>query len=189
MLKTAQCCLALCLLGNFPHAAFAGLVLIYTGEPFDIVQGTQITTSDRITGVVTFDTVGAEKASAFTLTASIGGGPGFVFHVPDAAAPPPGITVSQNSFGAWVNSVPTEWFLEVDGHVFGGAEEEQLGISSTVGDFAAIDLLSAEPSGGSNFVPGSFAAVPEPSVLCLTTVALGVFAWWRRRRPSKTTFT
>lgn len=182
MFKTAQLAIILSLATIIPAECSADLVLKYTGVPFTSVTGTDFTDDDFITAIVTFDSVNATAAKAFSLSTTMGGQHGFTLSVPDVNNLPPELTLSQNVFSEWENSVPGKWRLEVYGNVVGSDGEEQLGIEKGVGmgDLAIFDFASS----GSTTVSGTWSVVPEPSSFCLAGIAFGfgLLGMWRGRR-------
>ncbi len=152
----------------------AAIVLEYTGLPLEFADS-PFTGTDSITGLVTFSGVGATSAQSAILSVSIGGAPGYTL-VDNSG--------SIGSFGSWVGSVPTTWNLDLFGNVFGGPANEQLGISSSLGDTAVVDLDAAGSFAAINFDRGAFSVVtvPEPTSIVLVAGLAGAFIARRRRR-------
>ncbi|HBE68330.1 MAG TPA: hypothetical protein DDW52_09305 [Planctomycetaceae bacterium] len=167
---------------NYSHA---DVIFNFQSASLTPTEGSAFSTSDSITGQVVFNAVGDTTAKGFTL--SVSGSPGFTFDVPDVTSAPMGTTINSNDF-SWSGTSLQTWNLLVFGNVVGGANDEQLAISSTsfFGEFDAVNLDLAAPSGASTasaLSVGSFTAVPEPSSLFVCWL-LGATALLRRR-PSR----
>ena len=124
------------------------------------------------------------QARRFTLSSTVGGGPGFSFDIADAITD---TRVTLNEFDFEPGSLlPTDFALTVTGEAFGSPDgSEEISIS-TIGDLATIDFLAASESNAFNMTSGSFSvsAVPEPSSIVLLGVLAVLRVLGRIRRRS-----
>lgn len=163
--------------------ALADIILAFDGAALDtIASGADFSTSDRLTGTIIFDDfVGPTTTSAksFTLSTTVGGGAGFTFNVVDAGSDAR-VTLNTFQFGAG-SLTPTVFNLSVAGNAFSGPDLEELSISN-IGDLASVDIGAVGESSAFNFTVGSFSAVPEPSALALSVLAVTVVCSFARGR-------
>lgn len=178
--------LPICLL-SFCSEARGAVILYFSGSQFtDTLEAPTFSTSDRVTGTITFDDFGPMvapifdvPARSFTLSTTVNGFPGFTFDVPDTNIP--GVTLNTFDFAPG-SLIPTGFALTVFGNVFGDPTfDEEISISD-IGDLVTIDLLGPTEAIAFNIDPGNFTAVPEPSSLTLICVATFAATFRRRRR-------
>jgi hypothetical protein len=167
--------LPICVL-SFCSEARGGVILYFDGSQFtDTFGEPTFSTSDRVTGTITFDDFGPlvapifdVPARSFTLSTTVNGLPGFTFDVPDASID--GVTLNTFDFAPG-SLIPTGFALTVSGNVFGDPNfDEEISISS-IGDLVTIDGFGPTEAIAFNIDPGNFTAVPEPSSLTLFCVA------------------
>ena len=159
-------------------------VLQYDGEFFEDVIGSGFTAGvDRVFCRITFRDEGDIEAHSAVITTTQNGAVGFSFEVPDFSNLPDGLRVSSNSFGNWVDGLPTTWSLQVSGNITGDSGDEDLAIDDFLGDTAGLDIGNPSESAGLTFDSGQFTAtaVPEPSSAAILFIGASVFAFRRKR--------
>jgi hypothetical protein len=172
-----------CLIALSANGVSADIVLRYQGEFFDDVQGSGFAAgTDRITSTITFMDVGALRAQSISIETSQNGSRGFSFEIDDFSNVPGGLAVHSNSFGDWVDGLPTSWELQISGNIIGDTGDEDLAISSDLGDTAALDIGNASESAGLTFSSGQFSGVPEPSSVSILLFGSTFLALRRRKK-------
>lgn len=183
-----------CLLALGPAVCSADVVMSYEGMPFDLFFPDDSTnpfdSNDRITGTVTFAAVGDAQAIGFTLSTTVGGGPGYTFSVADVLAPPLSVTVVRNEDFIWnpQSGVPISGRIDVIGEVLPGSPGNELLSISGIGDLASLDIgpgMDVGADNATNFTAGAWSlavAVPEPSGAAgIALVSVALFFAQRRR--------
>lgn len=173
-----------------PSPLHADVIYEYEGafftDIFPSLGGLDLTTADRVTGRFVFDDLTSTSARSIQLSTTVAGGPGWEFHIPDTSAIGP-FTILANDF-TFLGTEIVSWDVEIFGEAFGDPlDEEQIWISEGFGDLASIDFGGFEQSTAFTATPGSFTAVPEPSVVpepssVLVFAVGGGIVLYRRRR-------